>query len=170
MEFNSAYSIPSMSIPCLGFTQDESDAIENDGTHMEDEQEDVKKNDRGRIRIKSKICWVVAMVTQVKMDKVLYKKKEQRMSMTGFGGILKISKWTSIRINFVKRVTDNWETDTGPQIRLSPSKVLKITQDDVHRVYHLPWDDKRVDISQCTDDTIERLRGYISKLFVLLFI
>ncbi|KAG9145010.1 hypothetical protein Leryth_023187 [Lithospermum erythrorhizon] len=134
------------------------DVVENDGTHIEDEQEDVKKNDRGRIRIKSKICKVVAMVAQAKMDEVLYKKKEQMMSMTGFGGILKISKWTSIRTNFVKWVTDNWETDTGPQIRLSPSKVLKITQDDVHRVYHLPRGDKRVDISQCTDDAIERLR------------
>ncbi|GAA0160182.1 hypothetical protein LIER_38993 [Lithospermum erythrorhizon] len=63
-----------------------------------------------------------------------------------------------IRTNFVKWVTNNWETDTGPQIRLSPSKVLKITQDDVHRVYHLSRGDKRVDISQCTDDAIKRLR------------
>ncbi|GAA0174304.1 hypothetical protein LIER_27725 [Lithospermum erythrorhizon] len=96
------------------------------------------------------------------MDEVLYKKKEQRMSMTGFGGILMISKWTSIRTNFVKWVTNNWKTDTGPQIRLSPIKVLKITQDDVHRVYHLPRGDKRVDISQCKDNAIERLRDELS--------
>ncbi|KAG9142111.1 hypothetical protein Leryth_016322 [Lithospermum erythrorhizon] len=62
MELMHFYRIPSI----LGFTQDESDVVENDGTHIEDEQEDVKKNDRGRIRIKSKICKVVAMVAQAK--------------------------------------------------------------------------------------------------------
>ncbi|GAA0183256.1 hypothetical protein LIER_30705 [Lithospermum erythrorhizon] len=142
----------------FGFTQDERDAVGNDGTHVEDEQEDIKKNDRGSIRIKSKICKVVAMVAQAKMDEVLYKKKEQRMSMTDFGGILKISKWISIRTNFVRWVIDNWKTDTGPQIRLSPNKVLKVMQNDVQRVYHLPRGDKRVDISQCADGAIERLR------------
>ncbi|GAA0160183.1 hypothetical protein LIER_38994 [Lithospermum erythrorhizon] len=143
MRFNSAYRISSMSVQrychvyvfyvtetnnhtkplgpyphsvSFGFTQDESDAVKNDGTHVEHEQEEVKKNDKGRITIKSKICNVVAMVAQAKMDEVLYKKKEQRMSMTGFAGILKISKWTLIRTTVMNSGVAAWR---GPFLLLA---------------------------------------------------
>ncbi|GAA0168245.1 hypothetical protein LIER_40525 [Lithospermum erythrorhizon] len=48
----------------------------------------------------------------------------------------KRTKW-SINTEFVKWVVDNFERETVPQIRLRNTKVLKLTEEDVHRTFNL---------------------------------
>ncbi|GAA0168788.1 hypothetical protein LIER_23425 [Lithospermum erythrorhizon] len=44
------------------------------------------------------------------------------------------------------------------QVRLFTDKVLKISEEDVLRVYNLPRRHKKINLKDCTKESVERLR------------
>ncbi|GAA0159042.1 hypothetical protein LIER_38778 [Lithospermum erythrorhizon] len=79
-----------------------------------------------------------------------------QLNTTGFGGILHICKWKKLNSFFVEWVVNNFEEHT--QIRLSKTKVLKLTEEDVHRVYKLPRATKKINLDECSAASITKLR------------
>ncbi|KAG9155150.1 hypothetical protein Leryth_011121 [Lithospermum erythrorhizon] len=79
---------------------------------------------------------------------------------TGFGSILGICNWKSIPSCFVKWVVENFEPESM-HIRLNQTKVLKLTEADVERVYGLPRFGRHIDLSKCKMSSIKKLRSEI---------
>ncbi|GAA0187008.1 hypothetical protein LIER_34296 [Lithospermum erythrorhizon] len=117
-----------------------------------------KRTDIGRIRMKCKPGKVYRMVEKTKEASGTWGSREAMINRFGFGGVVKISKWSGISTEFVKWVVENFEREKVPHIRLSKTKVLKLTEEDVHRVYKLPRDHRRVHLTRCRDEDIRNLR------------
>ncbi|GAA0150575.1 hypothetical protein LIER_09491 [Lithospermum erythrorhizon] len=96
------------------------------------------------------------MLAKAKEDEGTWGAREATMSRCGFGGVLKISKWSGINTEFVKWVVNNFKRETVPQIRVTNTKVLKLTGEDVPRIYHLPRGHMRINLTKCSDEDIRK--------------
>ncbi|GAA0155818.1 hypothetical protein LIER_13460 [Lithospermum erythrorhizon] len=80
----------------------------------------------------------------------------EKLQSTGFGGLIHICNWKKIHSSFVEWVIKNFEQD-GIQIRLSKTKVLKLAENDVHLVYHLPRGGMTINMDECRPKAIHNL-------------
>lgn len=84
---------------------------------------------------------------------------------TGFANVLKLSEWKCIPECFVTFVVNNYE-GTARQIRLAHNQVLKISCQDVARVYKLSIGGKKVDLDSCTQLQMDNLREEMGLTYI----
>ncbi|GAA0169419.1 hypothetical protein LIER_23913 [Lithospermum erythrorhizon] len=93
----------------------------------------------------------------------------EKLQSTEFGGLIHICNWKKIHSSFVEWVVKIFEQD-DIQIRLSKTKVLKLAENDVHRVYHLSRGGTTINMDECTPKAIHNLLKELKIKAIILYI